>query len=250
MIAPLQLHQLLAGTLLVGIATTSTDDLARSLSEARRTYDLEAAIELREVVGESLETSPSPNLLRLLADVCLLEAELRRIEFESLEEAKRGERRALGALIDEAAGEGLAGLARLAALTELDLDSDSLRLQADLLGTLIRSKFRGKKYRRDMESAAQRALDLDPRNALALVSLAKPYVFHPGRNEDDLRIGLEFLVRALAIDSKLESARLLRGRALAEIGKVDEAIADWQSALDRNPDCRPARTLLEQHGAQ
>ncbi|MEE8166969.1 MAG: hypothetical protein V3T64_15485 [Myxococcota bacterium] len=243
MIALLQLRQLLAGTLLVGIATTSTDDLAQSLSEARRTYDLDAAVELRVVVGESLQTSPSPKLVRLLADVCLLEAELRRIEFESLHEAQRAERRELGALIDEAAGEGLA---RLAALTELD--SDGLRLQADLLGTLIRSKFRGRKYRRDMESAAQRALDLDPRNALALVSLAKPYVFHPGRSEDDLRIGLEFLDRALVIDSGLESALLLRGRAFAEIGKVDEAIADWQRALDRNPDCEPARSLLEQYG--
>jgi len=235
------LPQILTGVLLVGIAVAPPDPLTSSLRDARRTYDLSAAIELRASMREALKASPSPELLRLLTDVCLLEAELHRIEFENLPEAHRQDRRELGALIDEAAEEGLA------TLTELDPDSDTFRLQADLLGTLIRSKFRGKKYRRAMESAAQQALDLDPGNALALVSLAKPHVFHPSRTEDDLALGLELLDRALALDSDLEPARLLRGRALAELGRTDEAIADWQSALDRNPDCSPARSLLEEH---
>ena len=190
------LPQLLTGVLLVGIAAPSTDHLASSLSDARRSYDLQAAIELRAVLRETVQTSPSPGLVRLLADVCLLEAELHRIEFESLPEMQRRERREIGARIDEAAEEGLATLAAL------DPDSDSLRLRADLLGTLIRSKFRGKKYRRKMESAAQAALELDPRNALALVSLAKPHVFHPNRTDDDLMLGLEFLDRKAPCTSR------------------------------------------------
>jgi len=62
------LPQILTGVLLVGIAVAPPDPLTSSLRDARRTYDLSAAIELRASMREALKASPSPELLRLLTD--------------------------------------------------------------------------------------------------------------------------------------------------------------------------------------
>ena len=134
----------------------------------------------------------------------------------------------------------------MAALEVLDSTSETLRLEADLLATLIRSKFRGKKYRKPMERAAREALALDADNARALVSLAKPRLFAPGRNEADLQAGLELLAEALEIEPDLETAYLLKGRALDELGRTDEALVAWRRALEINPDSRPAVDLLDE----
>ena len=56
--------------------------------------------------------------------------------------------------------------------------------------------------------------------------------------------GLELLAKALDLDASLESAHLMRGRALAELGRTDEAIAVWQAVRAVNPDCRQATELL------
>ena len=231
----------LVAALLLASAAGSEDELSSSIERARRTYDLTAAVELRQQAREAARAAPTGPASRLLAGVCLLEAELRRIEFEATPESKREERRAIGALIDEAAQEGLDRV------ESLEPDSELLRMRADLLGTLIRSKYRGKKYRRRMETAAKQALELDPENALAWVSLAKPPLFRPGRDPGDLRTGLDLLSRALELDTDLEPARVLRGRALAELGRVDAAITEWRHALRINPDSVPARELLEEH---
>ena len=128
----------------------------------------------------------------------------------------------------------------------LVIDSESQRLRADLLGTLIRSRFRGKKYRHPMEAAAQRSVELDSRNALGWVSRAKPLLFAPGRSRQDLQSGLEHLQKALEINPHLETARLLRGRALAELDRHKEAIEELRAVLAANPACVPARDLLQE----
>ncbi len=217
-----------------------TATLANALIDARQGYDLARAIELRaesRTLDEGLSTSAEA---RLRADAGLLVAELYRIDFEQTPPDQREERRRLGALIDDAALEGLALLDSVA------IDSESQRLRADLVGTLIRSKFRGKKYRRQMEEAAQRAVELDGRNALGWVSRAKPHLFAPGRTRQDLHSGLEYLQQALKIDPRLETAKLLRGRALAELDRHQEAIEELRAVLAANPACAPARDLLQE----
>ena len=234
-------HLLTALVLLLPRASCA-DELGSSLREARRTYDLTAAIELRALAREP-QTTPNAAAERLLAEACLLVAELHRLEFEKTPEGQRAERRRRGELIDDAAREGLQ------ALEGLEPVSVVLQMRSDLLATLIRSKFRGKKYRRQMESAARLALEADPGNALAWVSQAKPLLFRPQRDDDDLRAALDLLEQALALDPTLESARLLRGKAYAELGEIAAAQADWLVALRANPDCTPARELLEKYGA-
>ena len=200
-----------------------------ALEEARRTYDLEAAERVREAA-----TAPLTH-----ADACLLVAELHRIEFENTPASDHVARRRSGELIDAAARDGLN------ALETLDSTSETLRLEADLLATLIRSKYRGKKYRKRMERVAREALALDAGNARALVSLAKPRLFAPGRDEADLEAGLELLAEALEIEPDLETAYLLKGRALEELGRAAEATTAWRRALEINPESQPAIDLLE-----
>lgn len=221
-------------------AVGRTATLAEALIDARQGYDLARALELREKSRTIEEGLSSSAKARLRADVGLLVAELYRIDFEQTPPDQREERRRLGALIDDAALEGLALLDSVA------IDSDSQRLRADLVGTLIRSKFRGKKYRRQMEEAAQRAVELDGRNALGWVSRAKPLLFAPGRSRQDLHSGLEYLQQALEIDPRLETAKLLRGRALAELDRHIEAIEELRAVLAANPACAPARDLLQE----
>ena len=96
-----------------------------------------------------------------------------------------------------------------------------------------------------MERAAREALVLDAGNARALVSLAKPRLFAPGRDETDLEAGLGLLREALEVDPDLETALLLKGRALDELGRTAEAVVAWRRALEINPESRPAIDLLQ-----
>jgi tetratricopeptide (TPR) repeat protein len=210
--------------------------LDEALEGARRTYDLEAAERVRQAAAADRSVGVSE---LTLAKACLLVAELHRIKFENTTASDHMARRRSGELIDAAAREGLAALETLASTSE------TLRLEADLLATLIRSKFRGKKYRKPMERAAREALVLDAGNARALVSLAKPRLFAPGRDETDLEAGLGLLREALEVDPDLETALLLKGRALDELGRTAEAVVAWRRALEINPESRPAIDLLQ-----
>lgn len=241
------IHFALAVIVLHGAASSASTiedgagDLRAALQEARRSYDREAALEV--LAGVRAE-APQDRLL--LAEASLLVAELYRIEFEQTPESERPERRRLGDLIDEPAREGLDAVDSL--LEAEGPTSTALRLRADLLGTLIRSKYRGQKHRGAMNRAARQAIELDPENALARVSLAKPLLFAPGRSEQDVREAVDLLDEALSLEPTLEPALLLRGRARAELGDLESAAEDWRAALRANPDCAPARELLEEHG--
>jgi len=213
-------------------ATSLRADLAADVRQARQQYDLQVA---EGALAEARATHPSDPIF---VEAAALVAELQRMEFETAPESERDYRRDLGERIDASAEEGLTAIRRL------DETSNLLRLRADLLATLIRSKFRGKKYLKQLNSAAERALELDPSNAMAWVSLAKPPAFRPGREDVDRQEALDYLGKALDIDPGLETALVLRGRVLSELGRLDEARADWKAALARNPDCRPARELL------
>lgn len=207
------------------------------LAEARRRYDLDLARVVLQSVAEIQPGDPASSVT-LAVEAALLVAELERIDFEEASEAKGPTRREIGARIDEAARRGLN------LLDSLEESSETWRRRADLVGTLIRSKFRGKKYRARMERSAARAIELDPSNAKARVSAAKPSLLRPGREAADLEAGLILVEEALEIDPTLETALLLRGRALWELGRKQGADEDWRRALELNPDCRPAQQWL------
>ncbi len=174
----------------------------------------------------------------ILPDALLVLAELYRIDFESLEESQRSERRAIGSKIDALADEAL-GIVETLAET-----SHTQRLTADLLGVKIRSNYQAKKYRKRMERAAEKAIELDPNNAAAYVSAAKPYLFADEDHRGDVPHGMRLLEKALELDPHSEKAQLLLAYADELSGDSDRAEQRYASALEANPNCRPAREAL------
>ncbi|MCI0409925.1 MAG: tetratricopeptide repeat protein, partial [Acidobacteria bacterium] len=59
------------------------------------------------------------------------------------------------------------------------------------------------------------------------------------------REALELLERALAMDPHHLAARINRGVALARLGRVDEAMREYEAALQQDPDNEDARYNLQ-----
>lgn len=234
--------------LLMGWAVTSAGtvaaaspvaELERALGEASRRYDVEAAVRVQSEARTLQRRQPSPETADLLVRASLEVAELLRIGFEEWPSGDPAGRRTTGQRIDSAAEEALA------ILGSLPDTSENERRRADLIATMIRSDFRAKKYRDDFDRAVARALELDPDNARAWVARAKPFLFASPEHGGDVDEAVRLLSYALELEPELESARLLRAEAYARLGKDESAAADWRAALDRNPQCAPARRGLE-----
>ncbi|HPC81785.1 MAG TPA: hypothetical protein P5234_01115 [Thermoanaerobaculaceae bacterium] len=212
------------------------------LAAAIRRYDAEAAVAVLGRARELDRAAPAPATVLLRVRAALAVAELLRVRFEQTARDDVQARAVLGQRIDAAAEEGLALLDRV------PTGSERYRIEADLVATMIRSDFRAKKYETRFATAVAKALELDPRNARAVLASAKPLVFAPVQHGRDLPKAVEMLTRALALDPALEAARLLRAFALDAQGQHEVARRDWQTALDANPDCAPAREALARPG--
>lgn len=233
-------------TALVGAIVLFTPALApaagtcsqESITAAERTYDLQAARSALDACALEASATGDEALRENLARAALLAAELVRIDFEGLDRSEKKQRRALGESIDAAADVGLE------TLESLSETSCRQRMRGDLLATKIRSDFRAKKYADEMKAATARALELDPGNAHAMVTLAKPLVFADDRHGRDLDEAIRMLSEALAVDPTLESALLLRALAFERQGNSDAWRDDLKTALAANPNCRPANERL------
>ncbi len=208
--------------------------LDRALDDAIRSYDPAAATTVLSEARVARASSSSPQLTELHARAALAVAELLRVELEQLATGEAEQRRLLGLRIDAAAEDGLKALEGLPETSEVQ------RMRADLIATMIRSDFRAKKYEQSFRAAVERALELDQSNARAWVSSAKPYLFAEPEQGGDVAEALRRLDRALELDPRLESARLLRAVAHDKAGNQAAAERDWQAALRANPQCRPA----------
>lgn len=212
------------------------------LAAAVRRYDADAAVAALGRARELDRTAPAPATVLLRVRAALAAAELLRVRFEQASKDDAPGRTVLGQRIDAAAEEGLALLDRLPG------GSERYRVEADLVATMIRSDFRARKYEARFATAVAKALELDPRNARAVLAAAKPLVFAPVEHGRDLPKAVETLTRALALDPALEAARLLRAFALDAQGEHEAARRDWRAALAANPDCAPAREALARPG--
>jgi len=225
---------LLTPTLALAAGTCSPE----SITAAERTYDLQAASTVLDACALESSAAGDEAQGENLARVALLVAELVRIDFEGLEKSQKKQRRALGESIDAAADLGLE------TLDSLSETSCRQRMRADLLATKIRSDFRAKKYAKEMKAAATRALELDPGNARAMVTLAKPLLFADDRHGRDLEEAVRMLSEALDVDPTLESALLLRALAFEAQGNTEACRNDLRAAVAANPNCRPATERL------
>ena len=230
---------LVVALLLAPTPSLATDPCSRdSITAAERTYDLPAARSVLEACVVEASENGGEAAGDSLVRAALLVAELDRIDFEEVAPSQKKQRRRLGASIDAAADLGLK------ALEPLPETSCRQRLRADLLATKIRSDFRAKKYADEMKAAAKRALELDPGNASAMVTLAKPLIFANDRHGRDLDEAIEVLSGALEIDPTLESALLLRALAFENQGETEACRSDLKAALAANPSCRLATERL------
>jgi tetratricopeptide (TPR) repeat protein len=229
---------LLAATALLAAPAGPADDLAAQIAAAQRAYDVQAAEAAQTAARALTATEPLAEGVMLRIKACLLVAELYRIDWEKLAESDIVHRRAIGGKIDDAVEEALS------LYDQLPENSEKNRLKADLLGTMIRSDFRAKKYKKPMDEATARALALDPNNARAYVTQSKPFLFAPKNEGGDPAKAVDILTTALKLDPTLESARCLRGLAYKKAGQPALAKQDFQTALDQNPECRPAKEQL------
>lgn len=211
-------------------------DLHQQLAQARYNFDLDAAATLLPQFAEASSSGEERAVLDF-AGVSLLVAELKRGRYES-GELEREARRSLGREIDRIAR------AALQALAQQPESSERFRLEGDLLGTMIRSKFQGMKYQAQLEEALNKAIALDDGNADAWVSLSRRPLFAKPNQGGDLELALNHLNRALALKPDHVQALLFRGTAHAKLGNTDAAEADWARAVELNPNTAGARDRL------
>lgn len=232
---------LLAATVFFPVSFVSASGACSpsSITAVERSYDLQAARTVLDACAVASSPAGDEAHGENLARVALLVAELERLDFEDLAASEKKLRREIGERIDAAAD---AGLQALDALPET---SPRQRMRADLLATKIRSDFRAKKHIDEMKAAAARALELDPGNARAMVTLAKPFLFADDRRGRDLEEAVRMLSEALEVDPALESALLLRALAFEGQGNTEACRNDLKAALAANPDCRPAVRRLQ-----
>lgn len=213
-------------------------DFQARAEQVEREYDLLAAealmIELQPYVLES----PAEDTHLMLARVALLVAELRRMDYETTDVDPR-EKRLLGRTIDEAAKIGHDVLGKAPNVSE------KWRIKADLFGTMIRSKYKGNKYGGEMDKATDRARQLDPNNASAIVTGCKRLLFAKPSQGGDVPAALKMLNQALEIDPNHERALIFRGIAYDKLGQEDLAERDWKRTLTLNPHSRLAKDNLQ-----
>lgn len=207
--------------------------------EASEKYDTALAEKAFWDTRAHVEANPSGAGDMALARAAVLLATLKRWELGiEVDERTLRERRVLAREID------LAGEAGLAAAERLPESSEKHRMIADLYGAMIRSDFQGKKYGDRMTAAAERAVELDDKNPLALVTSSKRLIFAKERRGGDMELGMARLNRALEIDPQSLPALVLRGFAHERTDNPDAAKRDWARALELNEHCRPARENL------
>lgn len=212
-------------------------DLLDAYETAKREYNLEAAEQLVPQFQEAAAAENTDEARLALAKATLLVAELRRLDYENAPMRGR-DRRKLGRDIDDVADIGLAALENHAETSE------RYRVEADLLGTIIRSKFRGNRYGDRMQDAMEKAIELDPDNPEAWITGSKRMLFASERYGGNVPKALDYLNKALEIDPDNERALVFRGIAYEKLGDMEKSKEDIDRTLAINPNSRIAELRL------
>ncbi len=213
--------------------------LDAQFEDAAFRFDLALAETLLPEFEARATASQSEADILAYARAALLVAELKRGEYESLQQDKKARRQA-GKAIDVIAKSAIKSLAPVSELSE------RYRLEADLTTTMIRSNFRGMKLQPKVEEALNRALELDEQNTDAWVSQARRPLFALPKHGGDPAQAREYLDRALAVDPNHVQALLLSGVAWHQLGEEARAQADWNRAAMINPNTENAQSRLLQ----
>lgn len=238
----------LAMVALLGLAmdvpATTLEELQQQLVQVERGKDLDATMDFVHRLQSYVATDPSVPAYLALGRAALHAAELMRWDYEEGENTMDPrDRRLLGRDIDDVANIGHDALSHVP-----DNLSEKWRIEADLWATMIRSSYKGNKYGDNMERAYEKALELDPNNANALITASKRPLFAEPQHGGDVPKALEMLNKAIAIDPDNDRALAFRGAAYEKLGNMPKAMADWKKALELNPNNQLAAKKLNEYG--
>lgn len=153
----------------------------------------------------------------------------------------RGERK----LIKQAAEAGIAA-AEVAVRLNPE-SSDAHQLLADLLGQLIPNAFGGgMRYGKRSTEEADRAIQLDPKNANALVTRAISYLYTPEAFGGSKQRGFQLLKKAVESDPLADTPHIWLAQFYVDAGKLDDALGEINEARRLNPDRLFAKYVYDQ----
>lgn len=125
------------------------------------------------------------------------------------------------------------------------------RILGTLCGQVIPANvIAGLKYGRCALDSINKAIELDPKFALAYVSRGVGNYYLPAAFGGGAEVALKDLRRAAEIDPKLSEAYLWQGIALRKLNRNGEAAAALRQSLQLNPNRAWARQQLEKTPAQ
>lgn len=143
-------------------------------------------------------------------------------------------------LIKGAAEEGLAAAEKAC---ELDpSSSEAHRLQCDLAAILITNSPDGiARYAARSGIEAQKALDLEPKNANALISRGLGYFYTPEQYGGNKEKAFEFLKKAAELAQAYDTPHLILAQFYLASDRKEDAVREIDEALRLNPDRRFSR---------
>ena len=115
--------------------------------------------------------------------------------------------------------------------------SDAHQLLADLLGQLIPNAFGGgMRYGQRSTEEADKAIQLNPKNANALVTRAISYLYTPEAFGGNKQSGSELLKKAVESDPLADTPHIWLAQFHLDAGKLDDALREINEARRLNPE--------------
>ena len=125
--------------------------------------------------------------------------------------------------------------------------SQAHQLVADLLGQLAPYVMGGAaKYGKRYTDEADKAIELDPRNADAYITRAIIYLYTPEGFGGKKPKALEFFTKAVALDSHMDTPHIWLAMFYLDAGKGDDALREINEARRLNPGRMFSQYVYEQ----
>ena len=217
------------------LAAPQTSSNNTDLLAARKARDAADVASLQQAVSAARQQAQQQNTADAYEQVAVLNSWL----------CEAGHAKNENKLIKKAAEDGVA-----AANKALELNANSSPahcLKSELLGQLIPHVTAGG-VRLGPESTRQadRAIELDPKNADAYVARALDYFYTPRPFGGNKEKAVEFLQQAIRLDPASDTAHLYLAQVYLETNRLSDALREIDEALRLDPDRSFAQSVRYQ----